>query len=37
MIHGTTHYSRAIENQLDTVHVPFIHHNTIGRGGRHGG
>ena len=25
------HYSRAIENQLDTVHVPFIHHNTIGR------
>ena len=28
------HYSRAIENQLDTVHVPFIHHNTIGRGGR---
>ena len=29
------HYSRAIENQLDTVHVPFIHHNTIGRGGLH--
>jgi phenylpropionate dioxygenase-like ring-hydroxylating dioxygenase large terminal subunit len=27
-----THYSRAIENQLDVVHVPFIHHNTIGRG-----
>lgn len=26
------HYARAIENQLDTVHVPFIHHNTIGRG-----
>jgi phenylpropionate dioxygenase-like ring-hydroxylating dioxygenase large terminal subunit len=26
------HYSRAIENQLDVVHVPFIHHNTIGRG-----
>jgi phenylpropionate dioxygenase-like ring-hydroxylating dioxygenase large terminal subunit len=30
----TTHYSRAIENQLDVVHVPFIHANTIGRGGR---
>jgi phenylpropionate dioxygenase-like ring-hydroxylating dioxygenase large terminal subunit len=27
-----THYSRAIENQLDVVHVPFVHHNTIGRG-----
>ncbi|MEI7492759.1 MAG: aromatic ring-hydroxylating dioxygenase subunit alpha [Bacteroidota bacterium] len=26
------HYSRAIENQLDVVHVPFIHHTTIGRG-----
>jgi phenylpropionate dioxygenase-like ring-hydroxylating dioxygenase large terminal subunit len=26
------HYSRAIENQLDVVHVPVIHHNTIGRG-----
>ncbi|MBN1318159.1 MAG: aromatic ring-hydroxylating dioxygenase subunit alpha [Anaerolineales bacterium] len=29
-----THYSRAIENQLDVVHLPFIHHNTIGRGNR---
>jgi phenylpropionate dioxygenase-like ring-hydroxylating dioxygenase large terminal subunit len=29
-----THYSRVIENQLDVVHVPFIHHNTIGRGNR---
>jgi phenylpropionate dioxygenase-like ring-hydroxylating dioxygenase large terminal subunit len=28
------HYSRVIENQLDVVHVPFIHHNSIGRGGR---
>ena len=28
------HYSRAIENQLDVVHLPFIHHNTIGRGDR---
>jgi phenylpropionate dioxygenase-like ring-hydroxylating dioxygenase large terminal subunit len=27
-----THYSRAIENQLDVAHVPFVHHNTIGRG-----
>lgn len=27
-----THYSRVIENQLDVPHVPFIHHNTIGRG-----
>ncbi len=26
------HYSRAIENQLDVVHLPFVHHNTIGRG-----
>ena len=25
------HYSRAIENQLDVVHLPFVHHNTIGR------
>ncbi len=28
------HYSRAIENQLDGVHLPFVHHNTIGRGNR---
>ncbi|MBN1486733.1 MAG: aromatic ring-hydroxylating dioxygenase subunit alpha [Anaerolineae bacterium] len=28
------HYSRVIENQLDVVHLPFIHHNTIGRGCR---
>jgi phenylpropionate dioxygenase-like ring-hydroxylating dioxygenase large terminal subunit len=28
------HYARAIENQLDAVHLPFIHHNTIGRGER---
>ena len=27
-----THYSRAIENQLDVVHVPIVHYNTIGRG-----
>jgi len=29
-----THYSRGIENQLDVVHLPFVHHNTIGRGGQ---
>jgi phenylpropionate dioxygenase-like ring-hydroxylating dioxygenase large terminal subunit len=28
------HYSRVIENQLDVVHVPFVHSNSIGRGGR---
>lgn len=27
-----THYTRAIENQLDFTHLPFAHHNTIGRG-----
>jgi phenylpropionate dioxygenase-like ring-hydroxylating dioxygenase large terminal subunit len=26
------HYSRVIENQLDAAHLPFVHHNTIGRG-----
>lgn len=28
------HYSRAIENQLDVVHLPFVHRTTIGRGDR---
>jgi phenylpropionate dioxygenase-like ring-hydroxylating dioxygenase large terminal subunit len=28
------HYSRVIENQLDAAHLPFVHHNTIGRGNR---
>lgn len=32
--HWNTHYSRAIENQLDVVHVPIVHHNTIGRGNK---
>ncbi len=32
--HWNVHYSRVIENQLDVSHLPFIHHNTIGRGGR---
>ncbi len=27
-----SHYSRAIENQLDVVHLPFVHKTTIGRG-----
>jgi phenylpropionate dioxygenase-like ring-hydroxylating dioxygenase large terminal subunit len=31
--HWTVHYSRAVENQLDVMHLPFVHHNTIGRGG----
>jgi phenylpropionate dioxygenase-like ring-hydroxylating dioxygenase large terminal subunit len=26
------HYSRVIENQLDVVHVPFVHADNIGRG-----
>lgn len=30
----TVHYSRAIENQLDVVHLPFVHATTIGRGNR---
>lgn len=28
------HYSRAVENQLDVMHLPFTHATTIGRGGR---
>ena len=28
------HYSRCIENQLDVVHLPFVHRNTIGRGNK---
>ena len=30
--HWKVHYSRAIENQLDVVHLPFVHKTTIGRG-----
>jgi phenylpropionate dioxygenase-like ring-hydroxylating dioxygenase large terminal subunit len=30
--HWDVHYSRAIENQLDVVHLPFVHKTTIGRG-----
>lgn len=29
------HYSRAIENQLDVFHLPFVHATTIGRGKRY--
>lgn len=32
--HWNTHYSRAIENQLDVIHVPFVHKATIGRGNK---
>lgn len=32
--HWKAHYSRVIENQLDVMHLPFVHHNTIGRGGK---
>ena len=32
--HWANHYSRAIENQLDVVHLPFVHYNTIGSGNR---
>lgn len=28
------HYTRAIENQLDVVHLPFVHKTTIGKGNR---
>jgi len=27
-----THYTRAVENQLDFTHLPFAHRSTIGRG-----
>lgn len=32
--HWAVHYSRAIENQLDVVHLPFVHKTTIGKGGK---
>ena len=28
------HYTRAIENQLDVVHLPFVHNSTIGKGNK---
>ncbi len=27
-------YTRCIENQMDVVHVPFVHYNTIGKSGK---
>lgn len=27
-------YSRCIENQLDVLHLPFVHYNTIGKGNK---
>ena len=32
--HWTVHYSRAIENQLDVFHLPFVHGDSIGRGNK---
>ena len=32
--HWPIHYARVIENQLDAIHLPFVHYNTIGRGDR---
>jgi phenylpropionate dioxygenase-like ring-hydroxylating dioxygenase large terminal subunit len=32
--HWGVHYSRMVENQLDVSHLPFVHADTIGRGGR---
>lgn len=29
-----SHYTRCIENQLDVIHLPFVHYNTIGRGNK---
>ncbi|GCD11968.1 aromatic ring-hydroxylating dioxygenase subunit alpha [Clostridium tagluense] len=28
------HYTRAVENQLDAVHLPFVHASSIGRGNK---
>ncbi|HKK95632.1 MAG TPA: aromatic ring-hydroxylating dioxygenase subunit alpha [Anaerovoracaceae bacterium] len=32
--HWPMHYTRCIENQMDVVHVPFVHATTIGKGGK---
>ena len=34
MVDWPVHYTRAIENQLDVAHLPFVHRSTIGRGNR---
>lgn len=28
------HYSRMVENQMDVMHLPHVHYDTIGRGGK---
>uniref|UniRef100_A0A7C4PMG2 Aromatic ring-hydroxylating dioxygenase subunit alpha n=1 Tax=Anaerolinea thermolimosa TaxID=229919 RepID=A0A7C4PMG2_9CHLR len=30
----SVHYSRMVENQMDVMHLPHVHYNTIGRGRR---
>jgi len=32
--HWAAHYARCHREQLDVVHLPFIHYNTIGRGNK---
>jgi len=34
VVEWPVHYTRAIENQLDVAHLPFVHRTTIGSGGR---
>ncbi len=34
IVEWPVHYTRAIENQLDVAHLPFVHRTTIGAGGR---
>ena len=34
IVEWPVHYTRAIENQLDVAHLPFVHRSTIGTGGR---
>lgn len=34
IVEWPVHYTRAIENQLDVAHLPFVHANTIGTGGK---
>ncbi len=32
--HWNMHYTRCIENQLDVLHLPFVHRTTIGKGNK---
>lgn len=32
--HWPVHYTRGAENQLDVIHLPFVHASTIGSGGK---